>query len=266
MRIVMIQFDIKRFGKLVRWSLVNDKRYYIKSTLQIFAVLVFFFLFFITVVKPVNSYEICSLMVMFMFGANLVMGSSFMFYSMEGRHDRQNLMMLPASNFEKYLMRYATWLILLPLYIVAFLGADLLQYVVNLLAGHEKVTFVAVTLVNGIRRMMEPRMHDNLGPTFLNSLLIILVWFHSLYALGATFFRARKYNWVLTTIVIILLLSLQAWLFPFEQFVNDSARYDRAVLDVLVTDLVTFCWIVLNFWLSYKLFCRQQVIGKFVNV
>ena len=24
--------------------------------------------------------------------------------------------------------------------------------------------------------------------------------------------------------------------------------------------------VVLNFWLSYRLFCRQQVIGKLVNV
>ena len=50
--------------------------------------------------------------------------------------------MLPASNFEKYLMRYASWLILLPLFIVSVLCADLIQYAVNYMLGNEKTMFV----------------------------------------------------------------------------------------------------------------------------
>ena len=35
----MIQFDFNRFGKLARWSLVNDKSYYVRTFLQMVAVL-----------------------------------------------------------------------------------------------------------------------------------------------------------------------------------------------------------------------------------
>ena len=34
----MIQFNSDRFGKLVRLSLVNDRKYYIKSFLQVFVI------------------------------------------------------------------------------------------------------------------------------------------------------------------------------------------------------------------------------------
>ena len=71
-----------------------------------------------------------------------------MFYSMKNKHDKQALLMLPASNFEKYLMRYSTWLILLPIYTVALLGADLIQYLVNIMMNHEYTTFVMSFIVD----------------------------------------------------------------------------------------------------------------------
>lgn len=264
----MIQFNIQRFGKLARWSLVNDKKYLVKSFLQVFAILTFLFLFFTYVMSresvrsSINAYETCSIAVVILFGVTCVVGSSFMFYSMEGKHDMQNLMMLPASNLEKYLMRYASWILLLPLYLVAFLGADVLQYVVNLMMGHEYVAFVTSTLVDSLSRLFQLEVHSHLRFVFWNSLLSLSVWFHSLYALGATFFRTRKFNWVLTTLVIILLTILQAWAFPYEEHVSAS---ETTTTDLLITDLVALCWTILNFWLSYRLFCRQQVIGKFVN-
>ena len=42
----MIQFNIQRFGKLAKWTLVNDKKYLVKSFLQVFAILTFLFLVF----------------------------------------------------------------------------------------------------------------------------------------------------------------------------------------------------------------------------
>ena len=244
---MMIQFNIQRFGKLARWSLVNDKKYFIKSFLQVFAILTFLFLFFTWVMNresvhsSINAYETCSIAVMFLFSTTVVMGSSFMFYSMEGKHDMQNLMMLPASNFEKYLMRYASWILLLPLYLVALLGADVLQYVVNLMVGHENVTFVTSTLVDSLSRLFQLDVHSHLRHVLLHSVLSLAVLFHSLY---------------LTTLVIILLSIV-----PNTQV----SAAEATTTDIIITDLVALCWTILNFWLSYRLFCRQQVIGKFIN-
>lgn len=262
----MIQFSLNRFGKLAKWSLTNDRKYYVKSFLQVFVIMLLGFLFFPTTIKSydhMGGYHACCIMIVIMLLVTVVLGPSFMYYSMENKHDMQNLLMLPASNFEKYLMRYASWIFLIPLYLVAFFGADLLQYVVNLMLGHEYVTFVTSTLVDSISRLLfQLDVHSHLRFVFWNSLLTLAVWFHSLYALGATFFRTRKFNWVLTTLVIILLTILQAWAYPYEEHVCAA---ETTTTDLLITDLVALCWTVLNFWLSYKLFCRQQVIGKFIN-
>ena len=258
----MIQFNISRFGKLAKWTLVNDKKYLVKSFLQVFAILTFLFLFFTWVMNresvhsSINAYETCSIAVVILFGVTCVVGSSFMFYSMEGKHDMQNLMMLPASNLEKYLMRYASWILLLPLYLVALLGADVLQYVVNLMVGHEYVTFVTTTLVDSLSRLFQLDVHSHLRHVLLHSVLSLSVLFHSLYAFGATLFRTRKFNWVPTTIVIVLLSII-----PNTQV----SATEATTTDILITDLVALCWTILNFWLSYRLFCRQQVIGKFIN-
>ena len=260
----MIQFSLNRFGKLAKWSLTNDRKYYVKSFLQVFVIMLLGFLFFPTTIKSydhMGGYHACCIMIVIMLLVTVVLGPSFMYYSMENKHDMQNLLMLPASNFEKYLMRYASWIFLIPLYLVAFFGADLLQYVVHWILGHDYVVFVSTTLANRISDTWR-EMPDSLRYTAVNTIIILAIWFHPLYALGATFFRSRKFNWVLTTLVIILLTILQAWAFPYEEHVSAA---EATTTDLLITDLVALCWTILNFWLSYRLFCRQQVIGKFIN-
>ena len=262
----MIQFNFNRFGKLARWSLTNDKRYYVKSFLQIFVVLLLIFLFLTYVMvregNDQRAYQTCCLTIMFMLGVTITLGPSMMFYSMEGKHYKQALMLLPASNLEKYLIRYASWIFLLPCYLLAFLGADVLQYVVNLILGHQHVAFVTSTLVNIISSSFA-ELPPKAFYVFLNSAIVVMVWFHSFYALGATFFRSRKFNWVLTTIVAILLTMLQAWFYPYEEHVTFK---EATMSDLLIADIVAACWMMLNFWLSYKLFCRMQLKAKWVNI
>jgi hypothetical protein len=94
---------------------------------------------------------------------------------------------------------------------------------------------------------------------FVVSAVFSIVWLHSCYALGATFFRSNKYNWVGTTIVIILIAIVQLAIFPDSKELINRLPTFMEVLIIVV-------WIIVNFWLSYKLFCRRQVIGKFINV
>ena len=102
----MIQFSFNRFAKLARWSLTNDKKYHVKSLLQMFIVLVLLFVFFtinpnrIVMAQQSVGYQACAIGTVAIFLVGIVMGSSFMFYSMDGKHDKQALLLLPASNFE----------------------------------------------------------------------------------------------------------------------------------------------------------------------
>lgn len=262
----MIQFDFNRFGKLAKWTLTNDKRYFVKSFLQMFVILLLIFLFFTMVVKInggyLGAYKSCAVAMIAVLVTNIVVGPALMFYSMEGRHDMQTLMMLPASSFEKYMVRYAHWLVLLPLYIVAILGADLLQYLVHLVAEHDYARFVTAVLIDLISGGIS-HFYGSLS-RFVTTLIVIIIWFQSLYAVGATLFRSRKFNWVITTIVIILIGVL---FYKIGDKIEAVQLNDHSTLfDYVVGIGFYLVWAMINYWLSYRFFCRTQVIGKFVNL
>lgn len=267
----MIQFSFNRFGKLARWSLTNDKSYYVRTFLQMLVVLTLVFLFFTmegngTIIHDEKGYTRdhympCLFVTLYVFIITFVIGPSLMFYSMRGKHDRQTQLMLPASNLEKYLMRYSTWILLVPILLLAFFAADLIQYVVNWLVGRDYTTFATThflfdeRMVGWRTRTLEELSRDGGFNHYFTAM-----WLHSVYALGATFFRSRKFNALFTTIVIIMGLMGFIWLFGGgSKQVAASSSY---TVDYVIWSALT----VLNFWLSYKLFCRTQVIGKYVNV
>ena len=118
----MIQFNIHRFGQLLKWTMVQDRAYYKKSFLQMVAVILLAYIFFMFVTNYGNgdvqyhfnqSYKIAAGMLLFLVVGATVLGPCSMFHSMSGKHDRQNLMLVPASNFEKYLVRYMSWILMI---------------------------------------------------------------------------------------------------------------------------------------------------------
>ena len=258
----MIQFNFNRFGKLAKWSLTSDRSYYVRGFMQVLVILTLIFLAFstnffrFTVNGSSNPYLTCSTVTILLFFINLIIGPSLMFQSMKDKHDRQTLLMLPASNFEKYIMRYATWIILLPLYVIAFFAADLLQYLVNVIGGNEQVMFVTTKMIAKLGDVAQ-RASTYPRSTML-FIYVLLFWLHSVYALGATFFRSHKYSAIFTTVVIIVFGMLLVWISKdSDDETSPSYKYMAVIHGV---------WALVNFWLSYKLFCRTQVKGKFVNL
>ena len=262
----MVQFNINRFGKLARWSLTNDKKYHIKSFFQNLVIFTLVFVFFTSVDVKWNqqnaNYFPCSLAAIVAIGVTLILGSSFMFYSMDRKHDMQTLLMLPASNLEKYLVRYASWIILLPIQLVAFFAADVVQYVYGLVVGHEELRFVTSAVMDMLGNMWH-QIPAEKHYVVVIGLALLAVWLHSVYALGATFFRTRKHNWIPTTAIILMLVMVMIWILPGT--VTDPDQRGSSASDMVINTIYVLM-VVLNFWLSYRLFCRQQVIGKFVNV
>ena len=253
----MIRFNFNRFVKLARWTLTIDRKYHVKSFFQNLVILTLVFVFFTSVdVRWDNqaaNYVPCTIATIVTFAVTLVLGSSFMFYSMSGKHDMQRLLMLPASNLEKYLMRYASWIILLPIQLVAFFGADLIQYVFGLAVSHEQVKLVTSAVIEFCQ--------SDMPLSYRMTFVWLFVWLHSVFALGATFFRFRKNNWIATTLVLIVVGILLSAIAGHWQNVN-MFWWNNHYFFNLVFPLLA----VVNFWLSYKLFCRQQVIGRFFNI
>ena len=258
----MIQFNFNRFGKLAKWSLTNDRSYYVRGFMQVLVILTLIYMAFstnffkFTFNGSSNPYLQCSTITILLFFINFIIGPSLMFQSMKGKHDRQALLMLPASNFEKYIMRYFTWMILIPLYVIAFFAADLLQYLMNVVGGTEQVMFVTTKMIAKLgdvaqKASTEPR-------NIMLFIYVLLFWLHSVYALGATFFRSHKYSAIFTTVVIIVFGMLLVCISKdSDDETSPSYKYMAVVHGI---------WTIVNFWLSYKLFCRTQVKGKFVNL
>ena len=266
----MIQFNIHRFGKVARWSLTNDKSFYMRTLLQMFVVLTLIFLFFTTSfywLKGADTgYKPCCVVVVMMFFIQVCMGPSMMFNSMKGKHDKQALLLLPASNFEKYLMRYATWIFVMGLSVIGYFGADLVQYIINWLIGNNPqfVTGALFSHMNPFTINWEAT--GSMMGKIINALIIVFLWLQSCFALGATFFRSHKYSWILTILVLVFLSMVQAWLFPNIGSYQLDENEGHATTFLYISDAVYGIWAIVNYWLSYKIFCRTQNIGKFVNI
>ena len=264
----MIQFDLNRFANLAKWSLTMDRRWFLKNTLAWTVMLTLIFLFFTCLTRfnnqsaSLQSYQSCTFMVVAMSLALFVLGSTMMFNSMKGKHDDQRLMLLPASNLEKYLMRYSNWLLLFPCLLASFVVADFLQLLVNAILGHEGRMLVMQYLANGV---IDFHWQDDVPRSLGVNIGLMFVWLRSFYAVGTTFFRSHKYNWVMTSIVLIAGGIFAGTLWPNGYF---ALHFDEhtAISLLYVWNGIFVLLIAFNFWLSYRFFCRQQVIGRFVNL
>jgi hypothetical protein len=245
----------------------QDMAYYKKSFLQMVVVMLLAFIFFLFVTKYGDDtwsnyeqgYRVAAGLIMFVAAGAVVIGPSTMFYSMSGKHDRQNLLLIPASNFEKYLVRYMNWIVMLPIWAGAILLADVLQYIIHIVLGYEYYQFVVARTFELTNYMVESIAH---APNYLvPSLVIVGLWLHSVYTLGATFFRSRKYSFVYSTFAWIAVTILLSWLFP-----NWTLSEEQLPEACLIGNAINIVWTIVNFWLSYVDLCRTQVIGKFVNL
>jgi hypothetical protein len=239
----------------------------VKNTLSWLVVFTLVFLFFTCVTKfndSLAAYQACASMLLCTTIAILVLGPTMMFNSMQGKHDDQRLLMLPASNLEKYLVRYSYWLLLLPSFVGSFIVADLLQYLVNWLSGHEGRMLVMQYLMSLDFNIVFPP--SNVVPRSLIACIVLtFVWLHSCYAVGATFFRSHKHSWILTSVALIAFGIILGSLWPHDEM-SRSISSHTAISLLRLWDVIYIFLIAFNYWLSYKFFCRQQVIGKYVNV
>ena len=156
--------------------------------------------------------------------------------------------------------------IVIGIIVVAFLGADLVQYVFNWLIGNNP-QFVTGALFGRLNPFtVNWEAIGSKKVTVINALIILFLWFQSCFALGATFFRSHKYSWIFTLLVLIFLSMVQTWLFPISYENQFDMIHGDAITLLYISDAVYGIWAIVNYWLSYKIFCRTQNIGKFVNI
>ena len=188
---------------------------------------------------------------------------SSIFDSVNTKQRRIAFLMLPATNLERWLTALIYAIVVWPICIgLAFLVGDLLRTVFFGLIGYG--------WVNWIKFLFD--YISNSWPSWYSIIdhstdVASLLWIASVYVLGGTLFRKRAF--VIVSLILIALMIAFAvaaeHLMPQEGNINIS--FGNRLIDKSIIALIFIAFSVFNFWLSYRIFRRFQVItSKWTNL
>ena len=257
----MKNFDYNRFMQTLKWNIITEKKTMLTHTLAFVAAFFLIQLFYIGLLNMFQQPGPKSVMTGMMMSVSIVFLMTYYYASGilgNGRtkEQRTTVLMLPASNAEKYCARLVYVLIFIPLLIVAALVvATLLRMGIQLLLGHDYIVF-------GLDFLM-----DDGGFGFLSTLSGHLFGV-SIFVLGGVLFRKHPFIWtwvgmlaIFFAIGLVMILIVKL-LEPPHPHIHVEADFPRTVGYILATIITVF-----NFWLSYRLFRRLQLVQhKWFNV
>ena len=255
-------FNIQRVGWLSRWIVATDMPYYRKTAATTLAIVIF-----ITQIPNLqhvfggeNIGDFPAAVMLLMLAAVFLLGGSYMMYSYsQWKEGLRELHLLPASNLEKFVMRYVlSFLVQLVIVICSFLIADLLQYVVGWVIGKSDLQFFIPIMFDVSGRF------KNIHGEMAWLLFTLFLWVHTFYIVGANFFRNIKFSWLFNSIILfILFLAGTLMLSHFSQSDNLVMRFVEN--HVWWCSFLLFALSVFHVWFAYKLFSNRQLVGRFFN-
>lgn len=268
-------FDIKRLGMVMRWELLTRWKYYAGATI---GCIIGYSLFSLIMLYNSGGYDSVELAkvsylhretaysIPMVFIAFYVMASC-VFDIMKTKNSRESFLMLPANKIEKYLscflMKFIGCLILL---VFALIGTDVIQLAFSFIL--DPGFHVSITLPV-IKEWLDLPVLTRMGETDF----VFLSWaifLHSFCVLGGTFYR--KMAPLLTFVTGILLFMVFGYiiaklagygLLNFHFSLNECTGYAATI----ITSTIFLVLSAFNYWASYKIFTRMQVISnKWINI
>lgn len=285
-------FDLHRFGMVLRWDLLTNWKSYFYSIaglaigiimLSISMLYSFPHSYFI-VERDLNYYYECR---MTGFLATILIAFFFVsacniFSNTKTKLQRENFLMLPANNLEKYAARFLMMSVgSILIMVIATLIADFVQFVLSffMTPGYH-----ASIIGSSLRQIYEAAID-----TTCNNPISILAWqykidaailgwsfltmIYSFCLLGGTFFRKQPIILTAVSGIIIFMIigycgsELEEWgAFDFFKHLN----YDNpgtSLCMAIFWSVVFLALAAFSLWASYKLFTRMQVIcNKWINI
>lgn len=275
----MKNFDMNRFGRTLRWSALMTK----KEALTNLASMTFAFAV-LAVVQVMSSRNVPDIVAehnfqsftsfaLFVFLIICSIGGCWIFSNMKTKEQRITFKMLPATDLEKFVVRalYATvvwWLMAF----VAFCLADLFRMLVSLVAGVSIKGSAVPLFFSMISANTDVNINTlNSGDVAFAAAIYTMAnawafWVHSLYILGGTLFRRRQF--VQTTLAhCVIGLVFTPILINFVDTSYAVALRETIISMVWVAAVVFIVWGLVDWWLSYRIFRRMQVINnKWLNI
>lgn len=274
----MSNFDIKRFAKIIRWQCGMS----LKSVLSFAAGLSFGYLFpmfgwlypylkgekMMDEGRLMHTVELCTLVYLIV----IIIAGTWIFADMKTKEQRIKVKMLPATDLEKYIVRWlGITLGVMVMGIVSYCVADALRMLTCLVAGVDSLhctipDFIRLLFTNGD----DTTVNQINNQAFTHGIYFLatgwVIWAQSLYTLGGTLLN--RYQFVVTTAVhIVLFLIMSAFItdsladveLAVRSSMNDTWFYAVGTLLMAVA--------VADWWLSYRVFRRMQVVNnKWINL
>ena len=274
----MNSFDIKRFGKTLRWyfsmNIRNTLAWTGGFTVAVFLAGLIFFVF-----NPNNLDDLAQFGVIFII-IGLCAGTCTFISDFNKKTKRVAFLTLPASNLEKYLSAviYTVTVYAFALFLSVVLGDTLRMVFRSLVYGDEWRSTIPMVINNlSFAFGSHPYTPELIWFDIMLVIVIVLtiLWIHSTYTLGGTLLR--KYSFVITSIFWITCFILfvkfmshfQLTMFHtqwnWEHGTPMLESYELGFMSyVVAVALILFS--VFNYWASFHIFKGFQLItNKWTN-
>ena len=271
-------FQFSRLLMVMRWDMFTNLKSYLNMMLGMtFALLPFFIMQLYQLSKQYQlfpdtidlSYLGMSQYVLMIFSIAMYMMATQIFMVMKTTGQREQFLMLPASNLEKYISRFLfSTLGAAVAMITAIVVSDLVQLIFSfvLLPGHhQSVCLSTMALLWKIWTTFIEN-NDSTGALLLSlSIVTCGVLVHSFFILCGTLFH--KHTIVVSGILFIAMTYLV--IYVIESVSDTITTYlmhgdNSWLFSLLIAELLLGGF---QYWLSYKVFTRMQVIcNKWINL
>lgn len=284
-------FDLHRFGMVLRWDLLTNWKSYFYSIaglaigiimLSISMLYSFPHSHFIVEGDLGNYYEgnmtgfLTAIVILFFF-----ISPCNIFSNMKTKLQRENFMMLPANNLEKYAARFLMMSVgSILMMLIATLIADFVQFVLSFFMTPGYHASIIGSSLSQIYKAAT-NTGDNpicilAGQYKIDAAILgwsFLTMIYSFCLLGGTFFRKQPIILTAVSGIIIFMIigycgsELEEWgAFDFFKHFN----YDNPGTSLCIAIFWSVVFLGLaafSLWASYKLFTRMQVIcNKWINI
>ena len=269
-------FQFSRLLMVMRWDMFTNLKSYLNMMLGMtFALLPFFIMQLYQLSKQYQlfpdtidlSYWGMSQYVLMIFSIAMYMMATQIFMVMKTTGQREQFLMLPASNLEKYISRFLfSTLGAAVAMITAIVVSDLVQLIFSfvLLPGHHQSVCLSIMALLWKIWTTFIESIDSAGALMLSLLIMTCgVLVHSFFILCGTLFR--KHTIVVSGILFIVMTYLVIYVIESvpDTITTCLMHGDNSWLFSIAELLLAG----FQYWLSYKVFTRMQVIcNRWINL
>lgn len=284
-------FDLHRFGMVLRWDLLTNRKSYFCSIaglaigiimLSISMLYTFPHSHYIVGGDLGNYYEdsmtgfLATILIAFFF-----VSACNIFSNTKTKLQRESFMMLPANNLEKYAARFLMMSVgSILIMVIATLIGDFVQFVLSFFMTPGYHASIIGSSLSQIYKAATDSGNDPISilawQCKADAALIrwsFLIMIYSFTLLGGTFFRKQPIILTAVSGIIIFMIigycgsKLEEWgAFDFYTHLN----YDNPGTSLCIAifwSVVFLALAAVSLWASYKLFTRMQVIcNKWINI